>query len=122
MELKRMTILLSLLAVMAQGNADAALGQWQTETKHGVVEVTTCQNGATPSICGRLVESDALRTNPQTRDAKNKDAAKRDRLLKGLMILQGFRPRTAPGWAAPSTTPMMAAPIRPPLPPRGAMC
>jgi uncharacterized protein (DUF2147 family) len=39
------------------------------------------------------VESDALRTNPQTRDAKNKDAAKRDRLLKGLMILQGFRPK-----------------------------
>lgn len=63
-----------------------AIGRWQTETRHGVVEISACG----PSICGKLVESDALRTNPQTRDDKNKDPGQRNRLLKGLAILQGF--------------------------------
>jgi hypothetical protein len=62
----------------------------------------------------RLVESDALRANPQLRDVKNKDASQRERLLKGLTILQGFRQKGSAGRAARSTTPMTAAPIRPP--------
>ncbi|WDF73179.1 DUF2147 domain-containing protein [Novosphingobium sp. KACC 22771] len=81
-----MIALLGILAAAAAPSPQDALGRWQTETKHGVVEIAACG----PSICGRLVESDALRTNPQLRDAKNKDAAQRDRLLKGLTILQGF--------------------------------
>ncbi|MBB3955340.1 DUF2147 domain-containing protein [Novosphingobium sediminicola] len=81
-----MIALLGILAAAAAPSAQDALGRWQTETKHGVVEIAACG----PSICGRLVESDALRTNPQLRDTKNKDAAQRDRMLKGLTILQGF--------------------------------
>lgn len=82
-----MIALLGILAATAAPSAQDAIGRWQTETRHGVVEIAACG----PSICGRLVESDALRTNPQLRDTRNKDASQRDRLLKGLMILQGFK-------------------------------
>ncbi|NOW46056.1 uncharacterized protein (DUF2147 family) [Novosphingobium sp. SG751A] len=89
-----MIALLGILAAAAAPSAQDALGRWQTETKHGVVEIAACG----PSICGRLVESDALRTNPQLRDTKNKDAAQRDRMLKGLTILQGFHAKSGE-WA-----------------------
>ena len=76
-----MIALLGILAAAAAGPAaQDAMGRWQTETRHGVVEITACGS----SICGRLVDSDAIRTNPQTRDARNKDTAQRERLLKGL--------------------------------------
>ena len=51
-----------------------------------MIEIAAC--GA--SICGRLVESDGLRTNPQLRDTHNRDAAQNGRPLKGLLMLQGF--------------------------------
>lgn len=89
-----MIALLGILAAAAAPSPQDALGQWQTETKHGVVEIAACG----PSICGRLVESDALRTNPQLRDIRNKDAAQRDRMLKGLTILQGFHAKSGE-WA-----------------------
>lgn len=89
-----MIALLGILAAAAAPAASDAMGRWQTETRHGVVEITTCGT----SICGRLVESDALRTNPQLRDVKNKDASQRERLLKGLTILQGFRQKGS-DWA-----------------------
>jgi uncharacterized protein (DUF2147 family) len=65
---------------------DAVLGTWRTPSKHGVVQIERC--GA--SICGRLVESDNIRKNPDLRDVNNKDESKRDRRLKGLQILGGF--------------------------------
>ncbi|WCT76989.1 DUF2147 domain-containing protein [Novosphingobium humi] len=89
-----MIALLGILAAAAAPSPQDALGRWQTETKHGVVEIAACG----PSICGRLVESDALRTNPQLRDIRNKDAAQRDRMLKGLTILQGFHAKSGE-WA-----------------------
>ena len=67
--------------------ADPVLGTWRTPSKHGVVRIERC--GA--SICGRLVESDNIRTNPDLRDVNNKDESRRARRLKGLQILSGFR-------------------------------
>ena len=61
-------------------------GRWQTPTRHGIVEVTRCGG----SICGRLVESDAIRANADARDTHNKDEAQRGRRLKGLLMLGGF--------------------------------
>jgi len=89
-----MLILLGILASGAAVPPAEALGRWQTETRHGVVEIAACG----PSICGRLVESDSLRTNPQLRDEKNKDIPQRTRLLKGLTILQGFTAKDG-AWA-----------------------
>jgi uncharacterized protein (DUF2147 family) len=76
------------LSASAQNGA-SLVGRWQTPTRHGVVEITACGN----SLCGRLVDSDGLRANPNLRDTHNKDVAQRERLLKGLLILQGFSPK-----------------------------
>ena len=65
---------------------ESVLGMWRTPSKHGVVEIVRCGT----SICGKLLESDNIRSNPDMRDANNKDEGKRNRRLKGLQILGGF--------------------------------
>jgi len=84
-----LTILLAAAVVAApQAQAqDAALGRWKAETKNGIVEISRCGD----SICGRLLTSDHLRTDPTLKDVKNSNAALRDRPLKGLQILGGFK-------------------------------
>ncbi|MFV0624359.1 DUF2147 domain-containing protein [Sphingomonas sp. ac-8] len=81
-----LTMLLAAAVAAAPQPQDAAIGRWKTETKNGIVEISRCG----PSICGRLVSSDHLRTNPQLKDAKNSNASLRNRPLKGLQILSGF--------------------------------
>jgi uncharacterized protein (DUF2147 family) len=66
---------------------DSVLGQWRATAKHGLVEISRCGN----SICGRLLESDNIRSNPELRDLNNKDSSQRGRKLKGLQILGGFK-------------------------------
>jgi uncharacterized protein (DUF2147 family) len=84
-------------ALLATGGTAASphaiAGRWATPARNGVVEITPC--GA--SICGRLVDSDGLRANPNMRDVKNRDAAQNGRPLKGLLMLQGFSP-VEKGW------------------------
>lgn len=75
-----------MLAAALAGQGDVA-GLWKTPTKNGVVEITHCGG----SICGRLVTSDGIRTNPGLKDEKNKDSNLRNRPLKGLMMLSGFK-------------------------------
>lgn len=79
----------ALLAGLAPAPAlsnDTAIGTWKTETRNGVVEIQRCG----PSICGRLVTSELLRTNPGLKDVKNAEPSLRNRPLKGLMIISGF--------------------------------
>jgi len=71
---------------LAADGPQSVLGKWRTPSKNGVVEIARC--GA--SICGRLLESDHLRTNPDLRDVNNKETGKRTRKLKGLQLLGGF--------------------------------
>ena len=68
-------------------DAGSLVGSWQTPAKHGVVQIERC--GA--SICGKLANSANIQKNPDLKDVNNKDAAKRDRRLKGLQILGGFK-------------------------------
>jgi uncharacterized protein (DUF2147 family) len=82
-----------LAAAAALAAPGGVAGKWETPTRHGVVEIAPC--GA--SICGRLIDSDGLRANPQLRDVHNKDAAQNGRPLKGLLMLQGFA-ATDKGW------------------------
>ena len=81
---------LALLAAVALQPGDvpanAVLGTWQTTTRHGVVQVSRCG----PSICGRLVDSDGLRADPQLRDIHNQNADLRQRPLRNLPMLDGF--------------------------------
>lgn len=89
-----MTALLLLAAAAAATPAhDIPLGRWQTETKHGVVEISRC--GA--SICGKLLTSDGIRANPTLADQKNANASLRTRPLRGMTMLWGFS-RSADGW------------------------
>jgi uncharacterized protein (DUF2147 family) len=85
--------MIGLALVAAPQSADAAVGRWKTQTRGGVVEIQRC--GA--SICGRILTSDALRTNPDLRDARNGDARLRTRPLRGLQILSGFK-QSGSGW------------------------
>lgn len=86
-----MSIILAALAAGAAPSVDDVLGQWRTQTRNGIVEITRCGN----SICGVLVNSDGIRADPQIRDEKNKDASLRTRRLRGLKILENFRWRSA---------------------------
>ena len=71
----------------------SVVGTWRAPSKNGVIVIEAC--GA--SLCGRLVESDLIRSNPDLRDVKNKEAAKRTRKLKDLQILGGFK-RSGETW------------------------
>ena len=82
-----LTLLAGLALAAAPSPADPVLGTWKTETRGGVVEIVRCGT----SICGRLVSSDHLRSNPNLRDVNNADAKLRSRPLKGLTILSGFK-------------------------------
>ncbi len=79
-----MTMLLA--ALIAAPPADTVIGQWMTETRHGIVQIQHC--GA--SICGTLLTSDGIRTDPALKDSNNKDEKLRGRPLKGITMLQGF--------------------------------
>lgn len=81
-----MSLLLAIVASAAAAPADVAVGRWQTETHHGIVEIDRCGG----SICGVLVDSDHIRTTPGLLDEHNKDASQRGRRLKGLLMLRGF--------------------------------
>ncbi|MBO9708937.1 MAG: DUF2147 domain-containing protein [Caulobacter sp.] len=74
------------LSVSAPAFAQDVIGLWQTQTNGGQVEISRCGN----SICGKLVNSDHIKTNPGMKDEKNKDPAQRDRTLKGMQMLWGF--------------------------------
>ena len=65
---------------------DTAFGRWQTETRHGIVEVERC--GA--SICGKLTGSDGLKVNPNLLDVNNKDVSLRGRRMMNLQFMSGF--------------------------------
>ena len=77
---------LSMLAAAAAVSPDSAIGRWRTETRNGIVEVERCGG----SICGKLVSSDGLRTNPNMQDINNKDVGLRGRRLMNLQVLGGF--------------------------------
>lgn len=82
-----LSMLLGLALAAAPQSADAAIGRWKTQTRNAVVEIQRCGS----SICGRILTSDALRTNPDLRDTKNSNTALRTRPLRGMQILSGFQ-------------------------------
>ncbi len=73
-------------ALLAAPSADSVVGQWKTETRNGIVDITRCG----PSLCGTLLTSDGIRANPALKDLNNKDEKLRGRPLKGVTMLQGF--------------------------------
>jgi uncharacterized protein (DUF2147 family) len=82
----------TLIAVAALGAlaspafAADVTGLWATPTNGGQVEIGRCGN----SLCGKLVTSERIKTEPTVKDAKNKDKAQRGRTLKNLQMLYDF--------------------------------
>jgi len=74
------------VAVAPPQTADAAVGRWRTQTRGGIVEIQRCGG----SICGRILTSEKLRTDPNYKDVNNSNAALRNRPLRNLQILSGF--------------------------------
>lgn len=77
--------LLLAAGLVSGASLDAAPGLWRTPSDGGsVVRLERC--GA--RLCGAVVSSVRLKTNPDQRDVRNSDPSKRDRALKGLRILE----------------------------------
>jgi len=81
-----MPVLLLAALLAAAPSADTAIGDWRSPTKNAIIEIQKCGT----SLCGHLMTSDDIRTNPGLKDINNKDASLRGRLLKGLPMLSGF--------------------------------
>jgi uncharacterized protein (DUF2147 family) len=87
--------LLLFVVLLASSNAEAEaaevdssiVGLWATEKNHGLTFVELCGD----AVCGKVVDGDQLRANPDQTDIYNPDPAKRSRRVKGLYILQGYR-------------------------------
>lgn len=90
------TTVLTALAVAAAALGSASLaspalagdptGLWQTPTNGGQVRIERCGQ----ALCGTLVTSSHIRADADARDEHNKDAAQRNRPLRGLRMLSGF--------------------------------
>jgi uncharacterized protein (DUF2147 family) len=63
-----------------------ATGLWQAEMNGAQIEIFRC--GA--SLCGKLISSDRIKTNPAQKDENNRDPAQRGRPVKNLQMLYGF--------------------------------
>ncbi|MGI9361689.1 MAG: DUF2147 domain-containing protein [Parasphingorhabdus sp.] len=77
---------LGLFAVPASASAVDITGVWATGSEGGRVEIFRC--GA--ALCGRVVGAARLSGNPDLRDVRNSDATKRERRIKGLVVLKSF--------------------------------
>lgn len=82
------TAMIAAALTLVSGSAFAAdvTGLWATPGNGGQVEISRCGN----SLCGKLVTSDHIKTDPTRKDVKNKDEAQRGRTLKNLQMLYDF--------------------------------
>lgn len=67
--------------------ATPADGLWRAETGGGVIELHECGD----ALCGRVADSNGLRMNPFLKDSANPKAELRDRAIRGMDILHGFK-------------------------------
>ena len=70
----------------------AVLGNWLTEPKEGIIEISQADDG---TLQGRIVGG----AYPGKKDAKNPDAALRDRPLRGQLIMRGLKSDGANRWS-----------------------
>lgn len=75
-----------LLVGAASANEPGPVGVWATEKYNGRAQVYACGAG----LCGKILDGDPLRANPDQRDIYNKDPALRTRKVKGMVVFQGY--------------------------------
>lgn len=76
----------TVLAAATPAAADGVLGLWATPGHNGRVMISTCGAG----ICGKVVDGDELRANPNQRDVLNKDKALRGRLVRNMPLFENY--------------------------------
>jgi uncharacterized protein (DUF2147 family) len=76
----------ALAATAPSAAATGVFGLWATGKNNGRVLIEPC--GA--ALCGHVVDGSQLHANPNQKDVNNPDAAKRQRPVRGLMILEGY--------------------------------
>jgi uncharacterized protein (DUF2147 family) len=85
--MKSAALALSFAAVSATAALAASpVGDWKTPEHNGVVHISEC-GGA---LCGKVVDGDDIRANPDVMDTRNADPAKRSRPMKGLPLFYGI--------------------------------
>jgi uncharacterized protein (DUF2147 family) len=91
--------------------ANDIFGVWSTDQNNGRVAIVRCGD----AICGKVIDGKVLHANPDQRDVFNPDRSKRDRPIKGLMVLEGYRGGPAEwkgGWVYDPQTGMMSSDSR----------
>lgn len=73
-------------ALPVAASAADITGVWATGSEGGRVEIYRCGS----ALCGKVVDAQRLRANPDLRDVRNSDPRLRQRKLKGLVVLNGF--------------------------------
>ena len=85
--LDRVGLWVVVLAAPACASAATGIyGMGATQKNNGRVLIEPC--GA--AVCGRVVDGNQLRANPDQADVHNPDPARRARHVKGLVILEGY--------------------------------
>lgn len=82
--------LLAASAFMSLAGAASAAditGLWATPSDNGRVQIYKCGDG----LCGKLVDADQIRANPDQTDYYNKNKAQRGRKVKGLVLFSGYK-------------------------------
>jgi uncharacterized protein (DUF2147 family) len=88
--MRKLSILIAAATLGAAAPALAAspvAGQWRTPKFHGVVEISDCGDG----ICGRVIDSDRIKADPELKDSNNKKPELKNRPIKNLEIFHGFK-------------------------------
>ncbi len=67
--------------------ANDIFGVWATEHNSGHIAIVRCGD----AICGKVIDGKVLHVNPHQTDIFNPDRAMRNRPIKGLLVLEGYR-------------------------------
>jgi uncharacterized protein (DUF2147 family) len=76
----------AMLTVAGAAHAADATGLWATQSDNGRVQIYRCGE----ALCGKLVDADQIRANPDQNDHYNKRASERSRKVKGLVLFKGY--------------------------------
>ena len=76
----------AMLTAATTASAADITGLWATDSDNGRVQIYRCGEG----ICGKLVDADQIRANPDQNDQYNKRKAERSRKVKGLVLFSGY--------------------------------
>lgn len=76
----------AMLTAAGAASANDITGLWATDSDNGRVQIYRCGE----AICGKLIDADQIRANPEQTDFYNKNKALRSRKVKGIVLFSGY--------------------------------